>query len=283
MHLLCCRISGRIVCAAALLASISFAAQNPAPATQTPSAASPPPSAARQVPPNREYYPPALIETGQGLFQRDCAFCHGRDAAGGETGPDLTRSRLVAQDVGGNNISTVVRNGRPDRGMPPFNVTEQEMSALVAFIHTQKSKASNQKGGRRGVDVADLQTGNVEAGKQYFNGEGGCSSCHSPTGDLAGIASRYQGLQLEQRMLYPRGAKSKVAVTLPSGETMTGILAYVDEFTVALRDTDGVYHSWFTSDVKYKVDAAAEAHVSLFDKYTDADVHNLMAYLQTLH
>ena len=37
---------------------------------------------------------PALIESGQTLFLQDCAFCHGRDAGGGETGPDLTRSKL---------------------------------------------------------------------------------------------------------------------------------------------------------------------------------------------
>jgi hypothetical protein len=29
--------------------------------------------------------------------------------------------------------------------------------------------------------------------------------------------------------------------------------------------------------------ATVEAHVELFSKYTDADIHNLMAYLQTLH
>ncbi len=106
-------------------------------------------------------------------------------------------------------------------------------------------------------------------------------NCHSPTGDLAGIASKYQGLQLEEHMLYPRHAKSKVTVTLPSGQQVSGTLAYLDEFTVGLIN-EGVYQSWRTRDVKYKVDAPAEAHVDLFSKYTDDDVHNLMAYLQTL-
>ncbi len=116
----------------------------------------------------------------------------------------------------------------------------------------------------------------------YFNGAGGCSNCHSPTGDLAGIATRYQGLQLEERMLYPKGAKSTVAVTLPSGQTISGTLAYLDEFTVALRDSGGTYRSWPTNQVKYRVDAPVDAHVTLFSKYTDDDIHNLMAYLQTL-
>jgi cytochrome c oxidase cbb3-type subunit 3 len=225
----------------------------------------------------------AMISQGEALFQQQCAFCHGRDAGGGETGPDLTRSKLVAEDASGNKIGVVVRNGRPQQGMPPFNMTDPQIAALAAFIHVQKAKADTQQGGRRGVDVADLQTGNADEGKKYFNGAGGCSGCHSPTGDLAGIAKRYQGLKLEERLLYPTGATSKVTVTLPSGETVTGTLAYRDEFTVGLRDASGWYRAWQTKEVKYKVDAPVEAHAELLGKYTDDDIHNLMAYLQTLH
>ncbi len=138
------------------------------------------------------------------------------------------------------------------------------------------------KGGRRGVDEADLQTGNAEAGKKYFNGAGKCASCHSPTGDLAGIASRLKGLKLEQRMLNPGNASAKVTVTLPSGQTVTGRLAYHDEFTVGLKDANGWYRSWPADSVRFTIDAPAEAHVELLGKYTDDDIHNLMAYLQTL-
>lgn len=224
----------------------------------------------------------ALADMGGSLFQQNCAFCHGREAEGGETGPDLTRSKLVAADVGGSKIAEVVREGRPDNKMPRFNFSEQEMNGLVAFIHAQTIKAQSMKGHRRGVDVADLQTGNVDAGKRYFNGAGNCASCHSPQGDLARIASRYEGLELERRMLYPHDAKNSVTVTLPSGEKVTGTLAYLDEFTVALRDASGTYRSWALPHVTYVVDSPVQAHVALFDKYTDDDIHNLMAYIQTL-
>ena len=228
-------------------------------------------------------YPAELVEQGATLFQQRCAFCHGRDAAGGETGPDLTRSKLVASDVDGEKIAAVVRNGRPEKGMPPFDVADEQVAGLAAFIHTQQKNARSRPGGRKGVDASDLQTGNAQAGKQYFEGAGGCAKCHSPSGDLAGIANRHQGLELERRMLYPEDAKSRVTVTLASGETVTGVLAYLDEFTVGLTDEGGSYHSWRIRDVHYKVDAPVEAHVALFSKYTDADIHNLMAYLQTLH
>jgi cytochrome c oxidase cbb3-type subunit 3 len=221
-----------------------------------------------------------VVKAGESSFVQQCAFCHGRDTGGGEDGPDLTRSKLVAEDVGGDKIGPVVRNGR--NNMPRFTVTDQELAALAGFIHEQKKIAESQTGGRKGVDASDLTTGNIDKGKQYFNGVGKCNSCHSPTGDLAGVAKRNDGLKLFQRLMYPRGAKAKITVTTASGESVTGERAYLDEFTVALRDASGRYRSWPISKVKVKVDDPAEAHVELLAKYTDDDIHNLMTYLLTL-
>ncbi|MGC2182493.1 MAG: c-type cytochrome [Terriglobales bacterium] len=225
---------------------------------------------------------PAEVERGKTLFGQNCSFCHGREGFGGETGPNLMDSDLVASDVRGNKIGLVVRNGRPANGMPAFKLSLPEITALAAFLHAQKKKAESNPGGRRGVSASDLQTGNAEAGKQYFNGAGTCSSCHSPTGDLAGVASRYRGLELEMRMLYPRHAKPTVTVTTPSGQTVSGELSYQDEFTIGLTDDAGWYQSWPADSIKYTIHAPAEAHAELLPKYTDDDVHNLMAYLQTL-
>jgi mono/diheme cytochrome c family protein len=238
------------------------------------------------TPPGAPATPPAAEHAdagpGASIYQQNCAFCHGRDLGGGDSGPDLTRSKLVAEDVNGDKIGYVVANGRPENKMPKFNFTGVEMTDLVGYIHAQVKLAATRKGGRRGVDVADLQTGNAAAGERYFNGAGGCKACHSPTGDLAGVASRYQGLQLEEQMLYPRNAHDTLTVTLPSGETVTGRLEYQDEFVVGLRDSTGTYRSWPVSAIKYKIDSPVSAHVDQFPKYTDEDIHNLMAYIQTL-
>lgn len=277
MKILRLTLDGSAVLAALFLSFAVSAAQTPPnPRTQTATGVK------QDVTTGPKKYSPDLVQKGAALFRQDCSFCHGRDAGGGESGPDLTRSRLVRQDVDGNEIGTVVRNGRPDKGMPRFDHSDDEIASLVAFIHTRQNEARNKPGGRKGVDASDLQTGNAETGKQYFFGAGGCATCHSPTGDLAGIASRLQGLQLEEQMLYPKHAKSRVKVTLASGETVSGTLEYIDEFTVGLIDSTGVYRSWRTRNVRFEVDAPVNAHVELFSKYTDDDVHNLMAYLQTL-
>jgi len=227
------------------------------------------------------------VKAGSQVFQNNCAFCHGRDAAGGEEGPDLTRSKLVAEDKDGDKIFPVVRNGRAGTEMPAFNLSTAELNNLQAFIHYRAYISATQKGGRRGVDVSDLQTGNVEAGKLYFEGAGGCTKCHSATGDLAGIAKRYEGLALEQRMLNPSGGKNgvnlvKVTVTTAAGKTFTGSLAYQDEFTIGLTDSDSTYHSWPTHLVKFTVTDPVKAHIDMLPKYSDENIHDLMAYLQTL-
>lgn len=166
--------------------------------------------------------------------------------------------------------------------MPHFSLSDAEISDLVAFVHTQQDKAMSQSGNRKGVEESDLTTGNAEAGKAYFEGKGGCISCHSATGDLKGVASKLTGLRLEMQMLYPRDARETVTVTTRKGETLTGPLEYHDEFTIGLKDSSGTYHSWPVGQITYKIDDPASAHVTALSKYTDEDVHNVLAYIQTL-
>jgi cytochrome c oxidase cbb3-type subunit III len=233
---------------------------------------------------------PAQVEAGRTRFAAQCGFCHGRDAGGGETGPDLTRSALVAEDVRGEKIGAVIRSGRLDKGMPPFALADADMAAIVAFLHDAHAKAKAENGGRRSVVPADLTSGNAEAGQRYFAGTGGCAACHQISGSFATVGSRYQGLPLLQRMLYPGSGRSAasppvspmVTVTTSTGQTVTGCLVSRDEFTITLTDANGWTRSWATDRVKFTIDDPLQAHVDQLAKYTDEDMHNVLAYLQTL-
>lgn len=233
-----------------------------------------------------EAYPAALVKTGETRFVSQCGFCHGRDATGDEGGPDLTLSQLVADDVHGDKIAPLIRSGRSDAGMPPFRMGDGEMNAIVAFIHTQANKYAALGGGRRTVDPSDLATGNEADGRAYFNGVGGCAACHSATGDLAGVATRYKGLALLQRMLYPGGrpapAPPKATFTLESGQTVTAPVVTEDEFSVTVLDPLGQRQKYPRDKVKVKIDDPLQAHFAALGKYTDADIHNVYAYLVTL-
>lgn len=253
------------------------------PSTQSPASKPRPKSATPQN------YTADQVREGEVQFGSQCGFCHGKDAAGGETGPDLTRAELVAQDSHGDKLIPVVRAGRPNLGMPAFpNLTEGELNAIVAFVHTQMDKFAELGGGRRSVSPSDLATGNAAAGRDYFNGAGKCASCHSPTGDLAGIAKKYQGLTLMRRILYPTGQgpaapTAKATFILASGQTIVAPVVADDDFSVTVLDPLGARQTYQRSAVKVKVDDPLAAHFDQLGKYTDADMHNVYAYLETLN
>ncbi len=134
----------------------------------------------------------------------------------------------------------MIRAGRPNAGMPSFNsLSDDELNAIVAFLHSQMDKFAELGGGRRSVEPADLATGNAAAGRQYFNAEGKCSSCHSATGNLAGIGTRLQGLNLLRRdalsQRQPRSnpstsASPRATFLLPSGRNSSGAGHREDDF-----------------------------------------------------
>lgn len=226
-------------------------------------------------------YAPELIAAGEPRFVARCGFCHGRDAGGGEGGPDLTRSDIVARDVYGSEIGRVVRAA--GEGVHDLVLEEGEIDGIVAFIHARKAIAEAMLGGRQFVEPEDLRTGDAAAGAVYFNGAGGCAGCHSPTGDLAGLATRLEGLQLMQRMLAPRASQPPLArVTTSSGEVFEGRVASRDEFRVAIRMADGEEREWSASEVVVEVDDPMDAHFEQLGRYTDKDMHDVYAYLETL-
>jgi cytochrome c oxidase cbb3-type subunit 3 len=234
----------------------------------------------------------AAVERGQKLYVPSCGFCHGTNATGGNSGPDLVRSVLVLHDDGtGSQIGPVILNGRPDKGMPKFPFTEAQIKDVAAFFLSRSQAAAN----RMEYKILNVVTGDARAGETYFSSH--CANCHSPSGDLAHIASRFEPVALQTRFLYPvtKGfpgmpappprprAQISVTVTLPSGQNYAGALQYLDDFNVALKDSAGEYHSWpLDGSVKVAVHDPLKEHAELLKQYTDADMHNILAYLETL-
>jgi len=237
---------------------------------------------------------PEAVARGEKLFVTNCAFCHGSNARGGATGPDLVRSVLVLHDEGtGKTIGPVILNGRPDKGMPKFSFTDAQIKDVAAFLRSRNQAAAN----RMDYKILDINTGDPKAGEAYFTAH--CAKCHSPSGDLAHIASKYDAPSLQNKFLYPiehrypgmpgpppdPRAEKTVTVTLPSGESVSGKLDHLDDFSVSLSDASGEYHSWNidgASGPRIEVHDPLKAHEELLKQYTDADMHNILAYLETL-
>jgi mono/diheme cytochrome c family protein len=241
---------------------------------------------------------PAAVERGGKLFATNCGGCHGPNARGGPGAPDLVRSVLVIDDEKGILIAPVIRDGRPDQGMPKMNLPEPQIADIVAWLHVQTYAA----GHRNTYEFLDVLTGDAKKGEAYFNSTGKCNTCHSVTGDLKGIGSRYEPFPLQSRWLQPRGGRGggrgarggaatpstrsaiTVTVTPASGKIVSGTLDRIDDFNVSLRDSSGDYHSFTREGATPKVEVhdPLKAHTDMLRAYTDADIHNVTAYLVTL-
>jgi mono/diheme cytochrome c family protein len=237
----------------------------------------------------------ASVERGQQLFVAQCGFCHGSNATGGQSGPDLIRSVLVIGDEEGKQLGEFLKVGRPDKGMPKFDWKEEQAKDVSAFLHQRIVAVIN----RGNYKILNIVVGDAKAGEAFFNGAGKCNTCHSPTGDLQGIGAKYDPVTLQGRIVMPRGRGGRgrgagagqalssfptVTVTLPSGQSFSGILARITDFDVTLRDDSGALRS-FTRDgdtPKVEVKDPLQAHVDMLSKWKDSDLHDMTAYLVTL-
>jgi cytochrome c oxidase cbb3-type subunit 3 len=228
---------------------------------------------------------PARVKRGQPLFVASCGTCHAANATGTPKAPNLIRSAVVRHDKDGSAIAGVIKAGAAHKATPAANMPPDQVGDVVAFIRDLVQNYDKSSSGPMPADypVALLLTGNAAAGRAWFNGAGACSTCHSPTGDLAGIATRYGAIELQTRFMMPRTTKPRMAtVTLASGERVTGVLLVQNTYDVSVRTADGKTQSWPADTVKVEVTDPLQAHRDLLPKYTDADMHNMFAYLWTL-
>ena len=228
-------------------------------------------------------------ERGQKTYAAECVTCHGANARGTDKGANLIRSTLVLRDRYGSAIGPFLKRGHAmQSGAPSAGLTGEQITDLSHFIW---QRINDTLQGSSAYEVKDILTGDPKAGEAYFNGEGQCGACHSPTGDLAGYGRRFRPFEIQQRFVFPaatagRGANRKpvtVTVTLPDGRTMSGVLVSLDDFHVALRDASGERHSFTrTADMKIVKSDPYKAHVDLLYRLTDKAMHDVVAYLAGL-
>jgi len=231
------------------------------------------------------------MERGKAAFVATCGFCHGSNARGGESGPDLLRSVVVLDDEGGKELGEFLRTGRPGSGMPAFSLPPDRTADLATFLHSQITAAAF----RKTYQILNILVGNAKAGEAYFNGEGKCSGCHSGSRDLKGIGAQYDAETLQSKIVMPgpgRGRSAGVTTGVPpiavvvtnrNGETTRGSLVQITDFYVTLRDSAGATRTFTRNGDVPKVELSdpLQVHIDLLGKYTDKNIHDLTAYLAT--
>lgn len=251
-------------------------------------------------PNDKQIVDPAAADRGKTIYVAECVTCHGPLARGpsgplpaNQRGSDLVRSIVVLHDRYGSGLGPFLKKGHPmQSGAPSSGLTGEQVADLSHFLH---QRVNDTLRGGAYSKVLNVLTGDAKAGEAYFNGAGKCSTCHSPTGDLAGVARKYDPPTLQTKFLFPEtaafgrgrgGAGTNpvmVTVTPSGGPSVTGKLDKIDDFNVSLYDSAGDYHSWKrTPDLKVEKNDPYAVHHALLDEYTDKDMHNVVAYLETL-
>jgi cytochrome c oxidase cbb3-type subunit 3 len=235
-------------------------------------------------------------ERGRKVWAAECIDCHGTTARGTANGSNLVRSDMMWSDRYGDRLGAFLKKGhKMQSGKPSASLTAAQVADLDHFIHERLYDTLR---GSPIFHVQDVLTGNARDGAVYFNGGGKCATCHSPTGDLKGIASKYNPATLQGRFLNPRplggrgrggrggatGAKQvTLTVTPPAGPAITGTPVAFDDFNVAVRDSNGDYHSWKrTPGLKVVKNDPYATHDELLTQYSDKNMHDILAYLETL-
>ena len=238
--------------------------------------------------PSRPPADPQVVARGKELFSANCASCHAADLRGTERGINLVRSQMILDDQDGELIGPFLSSTHAAGAAPKMNWTPDQMKDIATYMHTFENY--------RNVILppGSILVGNAQAGQTYFNAH--CSSCHSVTGDLQGVATRYSTPKALQNALVSGsgggrgfGAASSarattVTITMASGQKLEGRLVRQDDFLVTYADAEGVEHTITRKgDVpKVEIHDPMKGHKDLLRVFTDDDIHNLTAYLETM-
>src|SRR6202163_1852011 len=141
--------------------------------------------------------PPPKVDARQ-MYAKLCAGCHGADAHGTQQGPGLSgnaglRRRPISR------LRTLIRNGVPAAGMPPFDLPDDALDALATLVVSLNSSASEA-----------AVPGDRAAGKEFFFGKGRCNACHMVFGmgqslgpDLSDVGKEMTVDQIREALLQP--------------------------------------------------------------------------------
>jgi cytochrome c oxidase cbb3-type subunit III len=239
---------------------------------------------------------PKAAKAGEYEFRINCAFCHGLGARGGGRGPDLTRAHKRHGDSDADMFQNISQ-GIPGTVMPAngtngqgVGMTDEEIWQIIAYLRSVR------------VQSPVKPVGDAAHGKQLFDGEANCSSCHMVEGkggrlgpDLTtvGTARTLDSLiesvrTPSKRLAWGLTESTKefaqeyetVTVVSEDGTEIKGVILNEDQFNLQMMDTAEQIHLF----EKDKLRSLQKSRDSLMPAYTvtilsDQDLNDILAYL----
>ena len=242
-----------------------------------------------------------VLIRGKALYDATCANCHQVDMRGTPDGknPNLLRSGVALRDEGGGLIGE-----RVAKHTPRLNIVAQDMTAIAEYIHSVHATMGGQGSppGRNPTNVTlEVLVGDAAQGKTAFDAR--CGQCHSATGNLAKIGSRFADARALQNGWVSGstsafggggrgggGAPVPATVTMANGQKLEGMLVRQDDFNVVINLPDGtrrVIARDASGNPKVQVNDPRAGHVDAIvklahDDTTSSIMHNITAYLWTI-
>jgi cytochrome c oxidase cbb3-type subunit 3 len=191
----------------------------------------------------------AAHNAGRKTFESSCAPCHGLNGKRGEHAPDIaTRPDIVG--LSDSELLKVLREGRPQAGMPPFaGLGMAKLFDILNYLRFLQGK-------RRAPTVV----GSAEKGKEVFFGQAGCSVCHMVYGsggflgpDLSDYGARHSADEIRSAIMSgekrPGTRKGLTKATTRDGRQISGLVRNEDNLSVQLLAQDGTFYSLEKSDL----------------------------------
>ena len=224
----------------------------------------------------------AAAKRGEPLFQRNCAFCHGKEARGA-MGSNLITSDEVLGDDHGEHLVPFLKKGRPANGMPAFaSMSDDQLKDISEYLHLLVEDVAN----RGTYHVLNILVGNAAEGRAYVTAH--CMSCHRAD-SFAHIATQFRSAeQLQRGWIWPTGnadgsLSATATVKTPDGRVIGGRVTQVSDFRISLMDAAGRMHVIDREPgVEVQIKDPLAAHQDWIMTLTNEDMHNVTAYLETL-
>ena len=225
----------------------------------------------------------AAHTAGRKTFESNCALCHGLNGKGGEHAPDIaTRPAIVKLSDG--EILQVLREGKPQAGMPPFaGLGTTKLAGILNYLRFLQ--------GKRKTPMLMVDT---EKGKEVFFGKGGCSECHMVHGsggflgpDLSDYGASHSVDEIRSAIVSadkrPVIHKGLAKATTSEGRQISGLVRNEDNLSVQLQAQDGTFYSLEKSDLS---ELTFDSEPLMSDNYgaklSKSELDQLVDYLSSI-
>ena len=229
-----------------------------------------------------EHQARGIPQLGRSTYNSACAACHGLDGHGSNKGVNISGSAKV-RHLTDAQLSEFISHGVPGTGMPAFrSLGSGQLRAVVGYLRLLQGRSD-----------ARTVAGDAKNGKEIFFGKGGCSTCHSISGeggflgpDLSGYAYTASATTIRNEITrarrVPQQGYRPAVLTTSTGDRLEGLIRNEDNFSLQFQCKDGSFHFFQKSELR-NIDRLETSLMpsDYGDRLSASELNDLVSYLMS--